>query len=120
MALSNPRRSRHLLQYPRFGPLLRTRRGPAHRRRIYVLLAAFRLPRVTSSSALQLFRHLRSGKIGVELERLVVYVGNSGRIYGRGLGFHGWGEGRQERFICDIMDENEIRKLEGEAWCTFE
>lgn len=82
--------------------------------------SAFRLPRVSSSSALQLFRHLRSGKIGVELERLVVYVGDWSRDYGRGPRYRQWGEGRQEQFVCDVMDEKGNRKLEGEAWCIYE
>lgn len=75
--------------------------------------SAFRLPRVSFSSALQIFRHLRSRKAGVELDRMAVHVGD----YGRGMRYHGWGKGRHDRFACDVMDERGIRKLEGEAWC---
>lgn len=83
--------------------------------------SAFRLPRVSSSSALHLFRHLRSRKTGVELERLAVHAGDWGRNhYSRGMRSQGWGEGRRERFVCDVMDEKGNRKLEGEAWCTSE
>lgn len=82
--------------------------------------SAIRLPRVSSSSALHLFRHLRSRKTGVELERLAVHVGDWGRDYGTGAWFQGWGRGRQDRFVCDVKDEKGDRKLEGEAWCTYE
>ena len=78
--------------------------------------SAFRLPRVSSSSALQLFRHLRSGKTGAELERLAVHVGVWGCDHIRRLRSHGWSEGRQERYVCDVLDEKGNQKLEGEAW----
>ncbi|MCJ1465492.1 hypothetical protein MMC07_004110 [Pseudocyphellaria aurata] len=83
--------------------------------------SAFRLPRVSTSSALHLFRHLRSRKAGVELERLAVHAGDWGRNrYSSGMRTRGWGDRRRERFLCDVMDEKGDRKLEGEAWCTSE
>ena len=82
---------------------------------------AYRQPGVNSSSALGLFHHLRAQKGGVELLQLVLYVGDYGRDYGGGgLRFPSWGEGLEDKCVCDVQNNEGERKLEGEAWCGLE
>ena len=77
----------------------------------------YRQPRVNSSSALSLFHHLRAQKKGVELQQLVLYVGDFGRHYDGGMRFQDWGEGLEEIHECNIFSRDGHGESEGEAWC---
>ena len=79
-----------------------------------------RQSRVNSSSALNLFNHLRTQKKALELQEMILYVGDWGRDYGGGMGMKGWGEGLEEKFRCSVLDSDDHRKPEGDTWCWEE
>ena len=78
---------------------------------------SYRQPLVNTSAALSLFRYLRERKAGQELRHLTLYVGDWGREYGKMMKFQGWGEGREERYECNVVDRHGTGFLEERMWC---
>ena len=78
---------------------------------------SYRQPRVNPASASTLFSRLRAQKTGVELQELIMYVGDWGRSYGGGLRMPVWGEGLGEKHTCSVLGSDGQRRPEGEAWC---
>lgn len=78
----------------------------------------FRLPRMNASSALTLFRRLRSQKQGVQLQKVILYLDDwDDFIFGSGW-LYGGGYNSPQRFECSALNEHGQQKPEGMGWCA--
>ena len=70
---------------------------------------------VNTTSSLDIFKHLRAHKRGVELTHLRVNVGDDDR---ENMLYLDWFEEAVVTYSCSVLDGNGQRKAEGVAWCV--
>ena len=67
--------------------------------------ADYRQPIFNATSGTKIFEGLRREKKGKELEKMTVTIGDWGWDFGGGLRITGWGEGLEEKWVCEVNDD---------------
>ncbi|KAH8700978.1 hypothetical protein BGW36DRAFT_425778 [Talaromyces proteolyticus] len=80
----------------------------------------YREPYIDSNSAHQLFTLMRDAKVGEELERVDIVVGDQRRDWRGGLRTIQWHEGRAYKMVCSVKDKEGVRWAAGLPWCMLE
>lgn len=78
----------------------------------------FRLPRLNASSALTLFKRLRSQKQGVQLQKVTLYLDDWDDFHFGSGWLYGGGYNSPQEFECSALNERGQQKPEGMAWCV--